>query len=289
MSRKKPQGRAAPSQQTKPAVVKKAPTAKAPPPPEDDDEDEGAPPPGEADLTRLALDRLAQRAHPELFMALQENIPDADTRWLTLFAYAFDDEEKMSPLLGLEPVSLNPPMFALGGGKGNAKWLVDQLVAIFGAFPARLDSWQAALSFHVITSLGEQRCIALGRGGMGEVVGVVETALASPATRIPQDASLAALPLDAARAQSLANSAFAGCLARARLGAELQRSFPNVDDEELDTLVGSAVQGLEFQTGAAPDFVVEARAPERPWLPLSAVADALRRKLAGGLRIIQAG
>jgi len=254
---------------------------------QEETEEEPAPP-DEAELTRLALDRLAKSTHPELFLALQEQLPETDTRWLNIFAYAFDDQGTMSPLLQLQPVNLNPLTFDLGGGeRGGSKWIVERLVELFATHPWRLSAWQARVSFHVVQALGEARCMALGREGMGEVVGAVEEKLMRAEFRVPARGSLEPFELDASVIPGLVDADFPSSLARARLGTQLQRQFPNEDDEHLDTMVTEAVKGLQFQVGVAPEFAVEARVVDKPWVPLSSVMDVLKRRLMGGLRVLK--
>ena len=116
--------------------------AATPPPPEAKEAlEDTETPPGEAELRSLALDRLAKALDPELFMALQETLPEKDPRWITLFAQAFDEAGDLSPLLRLKPVSLNPVMFDLDGVKTAAAPTVHKLTGIFNRFPARQNAW----------------------------------------------------------------------------------------------------------------------------------------------------
>lgn len=262
------------------------PAAEAPPPEETDDAVEETPP-GEAELRTLALDRLAQALHPELFMALQETLPEKDARWITLFAHAFDEAGELSPLLRLKPVSLNPVTFDLDGARTGAASTVERLTGIFNRFPARQNAWAARISFHVIAALGEDLCAALGRDGMGEVIGAVEGALLTPAVLLPSSLEEAPFPLEVERVRQRALVEAPAALARAWLGSQLEVAFPEEDDEELDHLVTEAMRGLDVQMGPAPAFSLEVRAADRPWLPISNVMDALRRRLGGGLRVMR--
>ncbi|MEW5853446.1 MAG: hypothetical protein AB2A00_32015 [Myxococcota bacterium] len=264
---------------------------KSAPPSAPDDDDKGL---GEEEreptvpeMAQLALDRLAKVMDPEAFLALQDTIPQHDPRWLNLFAHAFDEQGELSPLLAVKPVSLRPVVFEIDGQRGGAGWLVDTLVAAFAEFPEHVGRWQAAISYRVIHALGETRCVVLGRGGMGDVVGAVETALTTRASQVPLSLSPQPIPLDAARLEAEVENAFPLALARSRLGSTLQRAFPNEDDDELDTLITEATGALEVRAGPPPEFNVEVRAGDRPWLPLQNVADALKRKLGGGLRVLR--
>ncbi|MBI5495597.1 MAG: hypothetical protein HY904_11285 [Deltaproteobacteria bacterium] len=238
-------------------------------------------------LAELALDRLAARVHPELFLALQAQLPEGDARWLTLFAHGFDDEGNMSPLLGLQPVALHPVAFELGGGRLDGPATVLRLVDVFTAQPRRLAGWQARVTFAVVTALGPHRCDALGRDGMGEVIGAVEQQLAAPGFLLPMGTDTAPLPLDAAAVAREVEAAFPGALARARLGEALQLAFPDEDDETLDELVAESLRALQVRVAPAPPYAVEVAAAGREWLPLQAVLDALKRRLTGGLRVLR--
>lgn len=243
--------------------------------------------PTAADIHATALDRLAAVVHPELLLALQEYLPARDPAWVTLFAHAFDEDNKPSALLLTPPVSLNPPRFAVGSDVGDAKWVVSQLCRVFSAFPQRVGSWQARVSYQTIAELGEARCAALGRLGMGEVVGAVEAELHSQLPQVPTNDATTPFPVDRNAVAQAVDVHFAPCLARARVGAALEEAFPHEDDEELDRLVNDATGGLQMRAGPEPAFEVEVCAPGRPWLPLHNVTDALKRRLSTGFRVLQ--
>jgi len=243
--------------------------------------------PDEAQLRSLALDRLAQALHPELFMALQENLPENDPRWITLFAHAFDEHGTLSPLLALKPASLKPVTFDVGGHKLSALETVHRLTRVFNGFPARQNAWAARISFHVINALGEELCAALGRDGMGEVIGTVEGSVLTAGHLMPTSLEDGPLPLDVPRIKESALVEAPLALCRAWLGAHLQVAFPGEDDEELDRIVTEATTGLEVEMGPAPGFSLQVRAGDRPWLPVTQVLEALKRRLSGGLRVLR--
>ncbi len=278
----------------KPGGPKPVPARAAPPPrsgvtaaaPALDEDGEEAPPP-EAELRAVVLDRLAQAVHPELFLALQEHLPEPDPRWITLFAHAFDNTDTVSPLLRLSPVALNPVRFSWNGTTLPAAQVVAHLGEVFSSFPLRRREWEARLSFHTIQALGEALCAALGREGMGEVIGAVEASLTRPHHQVPVDAGDAPLPLDTAAVGRLALEHAPNARARVWLGARLEVAFPGEDDEELDHLVTESLRALEVRMGPAPAFAVEVCAPGRPWLPIQDVLDALQRRLRGGLRVLR--
>lgn len=243
----------------------------------------------EAELQQLALDRLAAAVHPELFMALQESLPAGDPRWVMIFAHAFTESGELSPLLKAAPTSLKPLKFRLESDEGDAAWMVGQLTQAFFRFPVRLEEWRARVSHAAVTALGEERCAALGRGGMSDVVGAVDEALQATLPQVPDRREPLPLALDVAALTHAVDAAFPVALGRVRIGVQLQQAFPREDDEELDALITDATRGLEMRAGPAPEFAVEVRAGDRPWLPLQNVVDALKRKLAGGLRVLRGG
>lgn len=281
--RKKPRGGPPPAAARQAAPLPRAPAAATAPAAADDDDA----PPQEAELRAVVLDRLAQAVHPELFLALQEQWPEADARWITLFAHAFDQQDEVSPLLRLHPVALNPVRFELAGQRLEAPAFCTRLGEVFARFPLLRREWEARLSFHVITALGEALCAALGREGMGEVIGAVEAQVSTRAHQVPMDVEPTPLPLDVAQVARLALAAAPQSRARVWLGARLEVLFPGEDDEELDHLVTESLRALEVRMGPAPEFAVEVCAPGRPWLPIQDVLDALQRRLRGGLRVLR--
>jgi hypothetical protein len=273
----KPPRAPAPRPRTPPAAQQEEPAP-------DDEADEAT---EEAELQALALDRLAKAVHPELFMALQDNLPAGDPRWVLLFAHAFSEDGTLSPLLLHKPISLNPVRFRVENQEGDTTWLVKQLVNAFFLFPVRLDAWRARLSHAVVVELGADRCALLGRGGMSDVVAAVDAALEGALPQVASVLNPPEVPLDLSGVKRRVETAFPAALGRVRIGLQLQQAFPKEDDEELDHLITQATQGLEFQAGPAPDYAVEVRAPDRPWLPVQNVVDALSRKLAGGFRVLR--
>jgi hypothetical protein len=187
----------------------------------------------------------------------------------------------------MKPASLKPVTFDVGGKSLSAAEMAHTLTALFNGFPARQNAWAARISFHVIAALGEELCAALGRDGMGEVIGAVEGSVLTPGHLIPSSWESGPLPLNVAAIPARARAEAPLALCRAWLGAQLQVAFPGEDDEELDRVVTEATTGLEVQLGDAPVYALQVRAGDRPWLPVTQVLDALKRRLAGGLRVLR--
>jgi len=96
-----------------------------------------------------------------------------------------------------------------------------------------------------------------------------------------------ALPLDEARVRSATADVFPSVLARVRLWTSLAEAASMANEEEAEDLVEGALAGLEVRVGEGPGLPVEVRAGERPWLPLDDLAQALKRKLKGGLKVLR--
>lgn len=239
------------------------------------------------DLAGVVMEQLAEKVHPELVLAIQERANAKDPRWLALVSLSVDAAGNVHPLLGVQPVSLNPVRFEVAGESGPASWLVERLLAAFGAFPAQVAAWQARLTHACVVALGEERCAALSRAGMGELIGAVEEALAQPGTLAPASLNPQPLSLPRERIEQLVEERWPLALARTRLISALEAELPNVEEDEIEELAREGTRELTARVGTPPDFPVEIRAGDRPWLPLSALQDALKRRLSGGLRVLR--